>query len=341
MTLRLLLIVNQGISGLSARRDNVWSWRRLDSLYNLCRNAMTSTSGYHRRVRWMLRILAIAALFGLGLWLRTLPATTSASGLGHWWPWTRSTNVTLYFVDGQFLFPVSRRMPANDNLPRAVLQALLDGPRAGTGLQQSIPSGVQIRSLQIANGAAQLDLSAAFLKKDAELSMAQTAVVDTMTALPGVTSVMLSVEGKPLAESAQRVPLLYYASANGLVAVPVSAKDPRSALAAYLSSPADAELTGFPPDARLLNYSYELSDRVLSLDFAYSTSVRTLALDRPERMRTLLLGLITTLTEFPEVQAVRLDFQGQTRLGLGQCSDLLRAPQPRPQLLNDERLLGR
>jgi hypothetical protein len=41
------------------------------------------------------------------------------------------------------------------------------------------------------------------------------------------------------------------------------------------------------------------------------------------------------------VQAVRIDFEGRTRLGLGQCSDLLRVPQPRPELLNDERLLGR
>ena len=249
--------------------------------------------------------------------------------------------VTLYFAEGEFLFPVSRRMPANDNLHRAALQALIDGPGASTGLKRSIPSGVQIHSIKLVDAIAQIDLSAAFLQEDADVSMAKTAVVVTMTALPGVTSVMLSVEGKPLAESAQRVPLLYYASASGLVAVPASAKDPRSALTAYLSSPADPELTGFPPDARLLNYRYDPADRFLSLNFTYSPSVRTLALDKPQRMRLLLLGLITTLTEFPEVQAVRLDFQGQTRLGLGQCSDLLRTPQPRPQLLNDERLLGR
>jgi len=294
-----------------------------------------------RRMRFLLQVIGLALLFGTGLWLRTLPSTTISSALGGWRPWTRSSMVTLYFADGEFLFPVSRRMPANDNLHRAALQALIDGPRANTGLKRSIPSGVQIHSIKLVDAIAQIDLSAAFLQEDADVSMAKTAVVATMTALPGVTSVMLSVEGNPLAESAQRVPLLYYASANGLVAVPASAKDPRSALTAYLSSPADPELTGFPPDARLLNYSYDPADRFLSLDFTYSPSVRTLALDKPERMRTLLLGLITTLTEFPEVQAVRLDFQGQTRLGLGQCSDLLRTPQPRPQLLNDERLLGR
>jgi spore germination protein GerM len=247
----------------------------------------------------------------------------------------------LYFSDGRFLFPVSRRMPANDGLPRAALQALFDGPGAASGLRGSTPAGVEIRSIKLADGVAQIDLSATFLREDTGVSMAQTAVVDTLTALPGLTSVKLSVEGKPLAESAQRVPLLYYASANGLVAIPTTAKDPRAALTAYLSSPADPELTDLPPDVQLLNYNYVSADRFLSLNFTYSPSVRTLALDKPERMRTLLLGLITSLTEFPEVRSVQLDFEGQTRLGLGQCSDLLRTPQPRPQLLNDERLLYR
>jgi hypothetical protein len=96
-----------------------------------------------------------------------------------------------------------------------------------------------------------------------------------------------------------------------------------------------------PSDVRLLTYAYDAAERLVSVNFTYSPGVRALALDQPERMRTLLLGLITSLTEYPGVRAVRLDFEGQTRLGLGQCSDLLRTPQPRPQLLNDERLLDR
>jgi spore germination protein GerM len=132
---------------------------------------------------------------------------------------------------------------------------------------------------------------------------------------------------------------LYYASANGLVAVPTSISSPRAALEAFLSGPSDPELTGFPSDVRLLSYEYAETNRSLSLNFTYTPSIRTLALDKPERMRLVLLGLIASLTEFPGVRTVQLDFQGQTRLGLGQCSDLLRSPQPRPQLLNDERLL--
>jgi spore germination protein GerM len=300
---------------------------------------MISNTSRHRRVRWTLWILGLVAVLAIGLWLRSLSPTTSTLALANWWPWTRATTVTLYFADGQFLFPVSRRMPANDALPHAVLQTLLAGPRVGTGLKNPIPQGVEIRSIQLAGGVAHIDLSTAFLDNDSQASAAEASVVRTMTSLPGVNSVVLSVEGTTLAGGATRVPLLYYPSANGLVALRASSESPGQALTEYLSGPEDPELTGLPRDARLLTYDYDPGDGLLSLNFAYSPSVRSLALDRPERMRLLLLGLITTLTEFSEVRAVQLDFEGQTRLGLGQCSDLLRTPQPRPQLLNDERLL--
>jgi spore germination protein GerM len=262
-------------------------------------------------------------------------------GLAAWWPWGATTIATLYFTDGRFLFPVSRRMPANDELPRAALQALLAGPSAGSGLTNPIPPGVEIRSFTLAGGVAQVDLSAALLDELGDTHAAETAIVETMTALPGVTSVALSVEGKSLAESARRMPLLYYASANGLVAVPASVTTPRAALTTYLSGPPDPEFTRLPPDVRLLTYEYDSSDGLLALNFTYTPSLRALALEKPERMRLLLLGLIAGLTEFSQVRAVQLDFEGRTRLGLGQCSDLLRTPQPRPMLLNDERLLGR
>ena len=304
-------------------------------------NAAMLSSGRRGRTRALVRIVGLTVLFGTGLWLRSLPSTNIFSVLGPWRPWTSSTAVTLYLSDGDFLFPVSRRMPVNDGLPRAALQALLDGPGTGSRLQRSVPSSVEIRSLKLSDGVAQIDLSAAFFHGPNAVTVAETAVVDTMTALPGVTSVTLSVEGRPLTESAERVPLLYYPSASGLIAVPVSATAPRAALTAYLDSPADPKLTGFPHDVRLLNYEYDPAERFLSLNFSYSPSVRELALERPERMRTLLLGLIASLTEFPEVRTVQLDFEGRTQLGLGECSDLLRTRQARPQLLNDERLLDR
>ena len=290
--------------------------------------------------RVLVWVLIVSAVFGAGLWLRTLQPMNLAAGLAGWLPWPTTTTVTLYFIEGPFFFPVSRRMPATDELPRAALEALLAGPSAASGLTSALPSGVDIRSVRITDGVAHVDLSRAFLDGHADTRMAMTAVTNTMTQLPGVTSVALSVDGEPFGDSARRVPLLYYPSAHGLVASPVSATNPRAALAAYMSGPPAADLTGVPSDVRLVTYDFDPTTGLLSLGFTYTPLMRTLALEAPGRVRSLLLGLIASLTEFPEVRAVQLDFGGQSRLGLGECSDLLRTPQPRPALLNDERLLA-
>jgi spore germination protein GerM len=287
-----------------------------------------------------LQIFAALALVAVGFWLRSLTSAGAHFGISDW-PWVRTATVTLYFSDGRFLFPVSRRMPANSELQNAVLRALLAGPEARSSLKGWIPPGTEIRSFSFSNGTAQIDLSRAFLDSSRRPDLAKAAIIETMTAVPGVSSVALTVEGSPVTASAVRMPILYYASAAGLIALPTAASEPRAALDSYLSGPGDPELTGLPSDVRLLGYGYNEANRSLSLNFTYTQSIHTLALDKPDRMRMVLLGLIATLTEFPGIRTVQLDFQGQTRLGLGQCSDLLRTPQPRPQLLNDERLLER
>ena len=288
----------------------------------------------------LLRALGFAALLAVGFWIRSLLPAKAVPAVSGRWPWATKTMVTLYFSSGPFLFPVSRRMPSDDGLPRAAMQALLDGPREGSGLRSPVPQGAEILSFGLADGVVHVDLSAAVLRGNGDTQPMETAIVETLTALPGVTGVSVSVEGKPLLRSAHRTPLLYYASANGLVAVPASATNPRNALGSYLTGPPDAQLTGLPADVRLLSYNYDAGDSMLSLNFSYTPSLHALALDKPTRMRTVLLGLIAGLTEFPEVRAVYLDFEGHSRLGLGECSDLLQTPQARPALLNDERLLG-
>ena len=284
-------------------------------------------------------IVGLVLLVGAGFGIRNLPQKVSP-GLAAWWPWT-STTVTLYYPDGRFIVPVSRRMTKNADLPRATLEALLAGPAATTALKNPIPKSIAIRSFDLTEGVARIDLSSSVPEEPSVMRAAETAIVETMTALPGVRSVSLSVNGKSLAGSARRTPLLYYASANGLVAVSASVTTPRAALMTYLSAPPDPGLTGLPSDVRVLGYEHDPDAGLLSLNFSYTRLVRTLALEQPERMRLLLLGLIASLTEFPSVRFVRLDFEGQSRLGLGGCSDLLRTVQPRPALLNDERLLGR
>lgn len=301
-------------------------------------NSIPNVPGPSRRLfRWVF----VPAALVVGLWVRSLPPMRGVPGLPGWRLWTAPPTVTLYFVDGQFFFPVSRHIPANNDVPRAVLQALLNGPNAASGLTSPLPRGVEIRSFRLSDGVAWIDLSAAVPGEPSLTEEAETAIVETMTALPGVDSVALRVEGEPVIGPTRRPTLLYYASANGLVAVPVADTSPRAAIHTYLAGPPDPRLSGLPSDVRLLNYAYRADTGLVSLNFSYTSSVRALALDQPERVRSVHLGLIASLTEFAGVRAVQLAFEGHTRLGLGQCSDLLGAPQPRPELLNDERLLGR
>jgi spore germination protein GerM len=114
----------------------------------------------------------------------------------------------------------------------------------------------------------------------------------------------------------------------------------REALEAYLAGPADTALVGLPANVRLLGYDHDARNGLLRVNLSYSPAVRALATERPETMRRALLGLIATLTSYPEVQAVMLDFEGRARLGVGQCAELLRTPQRRPGLLNDARLIA-
>jgi len=287
----------------------------------------------------LLKGVVLVTLLGAGLWARSLPPLKFPPALSGLWPWTGSTIVTLYFRDGRFLFPVSRRMPTTDDLPRATLQALLDGPGRTSGLTSAVPPGVGLHSFTLSDGVVQADLSAGFEEDPDSRGAARTAVVATLTSLPGIRAVEITVEGQSRGGRTERQPLLYYASAHGITAVPVATPTARAALEAYVAGPPDVALTGLPRDVRLVNYAHDGASGVVSLDFTYTDSVRAMAIETPALMRFVLIGLTTSLTEFADVRAVRIDFEGRSRLGLGECSDLLRIPQPRPRLLNDERLL--
>lgn len=278
--------------------------------------------------------LLLGALVCAGIWLRSLPREKFTHRAG-----PHSGVVNLYFRDGALVVPVSRRITNGEVQPRAAMDALLAGPNERSGLMSAIPRGVNVRSLTLNNSLAEVDLSSEFAGAP-DPAAAQFAVVETLTALPGVRSVSLKVDGKPLAQDVGRTPLLYYASRFGMGVQVAQSRTPRDMVMEYLHGPNAAPLTGLPADIRLLKYDYAPAERSVSLQFSYPPSLRTLALEAPERMRFVLLGLIASLTEFAEVEVVQLDFEGRARLGVGQCADLLRTPQPRPALLNDERLLS-
>jgi spore germination protein GerM len=288
---------------------------------------------------WLM-LVALGA-FALGALARqvTIGAATTNSPLTAWLPWLDSRDATLFFGDPStgFLVPITRRFSQRDDMPRALAEALFVGPNARTDLVSVIPKGTSIRLFEFDAGGVQLDLSADFLRGDPELST--LALRQTLASWPGVDDVTISVDGAPMA-SALRSHVLYFPRADLLVAIPTNAESPRQALATFLDGPSHPGLTGLPADTHLISYKFDPSNGLLSLNLAYSASLREFAIDHPETMRRILLGLIATLTDFPEVQAVMIDFEGHARLGLGQCADLLRTPQIRPTVLNDQRLMG-
>src|SRR5438309_9301210 len=112
--------------------------------------------------RILLRVLLLISLVVAGLWARNLLSTKGSSREARRWTWDSTRTTTLYFSDGMFLVPVSRQMAVQRDVPRTVLQALIDGPSASTNLVSPIPHGVAIRSVKVADRIAYADLSSAF-----------------------------------------------------------------------------------------------------------------------------------------------------------------------------------
>lgn len=252
--------------------------------------------------------LAVAAAIAVGLLARALPRETDAPGrLARWLPWGAPPAVTRYYPDasGRYLVPITA--PFADDLadPAALAGALAAEPPAGLGLAPA----------------------------SADSPLAREARAQTIAAWPEAAAAV-GMEASPPSR------LLHFVAGELVVAVPSAAGTPREAVDAYLAGPDEAGLMGLPADVRLLGYDHDARNGLLRVNLSYSPAVRALASEQPETMRRVLLGLIATLTSYPEVQAVMLDFEGRARLGVGQCAELLRTPQRRPELLNDARLLA-
>ncbi len=281
-------------------------------------------------------LLLVVAAVAAGLLARTGAGQQALAALAPRLPWAARPAATLYYPDaaGRFLVPISVALAGDPADPGALVAALAAAPPAGLGLRPLIGDGGAAREVTLEGGAARLDVTAGGV---GDAPLARLALAQTLAAWPGGAAAELMLEGAP-AEAGR---LLHYVAGELIVAVPTDAAGPRAALEAYLAGPADAGLTGLPAEVRLLGYALDGRNGLLRVELSYGPAVQALATERPETMRRALLGLIATLTAFPEVQAVMLDFEGHARLGVGQCADLLRTPQTRPEALNDARLLAR
>ncbi|MBI2917365.1 MAG: GerMN domain-containing protein [Chloroflexi bacterium] len=284
--------------------------------------------------RWLLLVGLLVAT-GLGLRLAAGQSSLSVSG---WLPWLHTPTVTLYFPgkDGRLLVPVARRVAAGEVTPQGAVEHLLRGPTDRARLAPALPPSARLARFELRDGNAVVEVTG-------ELSpTVQTALRRTLLEFPQVKSVRVVSPGAAPEGALPGLQPVYYTYGSYLVPEWKTASGPGGALQLYLAGPGEGlGLQGLPSDVRLVEYRLDAARGLAYVNFTYTSSLRELAIAEPAKMRRILIGIVATLTEFPEVKAVKLDFQGHTALGLGQCSDLLRAPQARPAMLNDEAILAR
>jgi spore germination protein GerM len=117
-------------------------------------------------------------------------------------PEASAGGVELYFAHGtvdRYLVPVTRALPPDRLGPEAALAELLAGPRAESGLERPVPPDVRLLGARMEGGLAIGDfddrLSDAFVLAGDDGEFIRTAIIATLTALPGVEGGAIEING--------------------------------------------------------------------------------------------------------------------------------------------------
>ena len=134
----------------------------------------------------MLAAAAVAlAGCGGGQYAATTEGTTTAT--------KAETAARTFFYRDAALVPVTAGAPETDTPARAALEVLLAGPPAG--YDTTLPQGVKLESLTIADGVAIASFSS---ELGEPLRTAQAQIVSTLIQFPAVQGVSIEVAGKPV-----------------------------------------------------------------------------------------------------------------------------------------------
>lgn len=114
----------------------------------------------------------------------------------------KPANVRVYLTRGEKVGPAGRTVEA-PTLLRGAIEELLRGPteeEQGWGLATSIPTGVSVRSVSVADGTGTIDLSGAFDDGggSAGMFLRLAQLVHTATQFPTVQRVALRLDGEPV-----------------------------------------------------------------------------------------------------------------------------------------------
>lgn len=279
-------------------------------------------------------LLGVGLIVLIGLIARV--ALPDGAGVGRGvLPWLDTNSVTLYFPDRSqgSLVPVTRTIDSKADFRLAVAE-LAAGPRDREHLDPAFAGDPPTVSVEGTTAVVSYPVSGA--PEAVEIR----AIEQTLLALPAISTVRIDGAGKAHRPGRSSTALnLYYADGAYLVpvAAPAGVTNIDDVVTYYLASTGrDTGLVKLPSDVSLVNLRLDQERRLLVVDLTYTESLREFALANELLTRRVLQGLIATLTQFDSVDAVLLSFEGHTRLGLGGCSDLLRAPQVAPDAINDE-----
>lgn len=115
------------------------------------------------------------------------------------------TTVKVYFStagpSGSFVYfvPITRVIPSTTDVLAAAVLELLRGPLQGSGLYADLPAGAELRSVQLIGDTACIDFSPGLLSYGGGATAEQAvlgALVLTLTEIPGVSSVKITVNGQ-------------------------------------------------------------------------------------------------------------------------------------------------
>ncbi|MEW5957495.1 MAG: GerMN domain-containing protein [Chloroflexota bacterium] len=312
------------------------------------------------RVTWLL-----LGLFLLGALLKPVAADQSQAHQIEVSPQYGASAVSLYLVDetGQYLIPVSRRVPAAEqNDPRRALEALIAGPQAGPELRAVLLPQTRLLDFEVVAGTARVNLAAPAFATDPP-RQAIDALRFTLTEFPSITAVELALDGQPVdaqgnlaaqvtplprpaainsteEPSGQAVTMYYgYGPDRSMLApvtryLPVGANLIEQAMQQLLAGPPPGSglISVIPADVHLLKAGLEQGVAFVDLSEELVYAYRLKQANALQVRK----AVIATLTSLPGVYAGSIEIGGSALLYFSCQNVVMERPQAKPWAINDE-----
>lgn len=254
----------------------------------------------------------------------------------------------------KFLVPVTRRFPYTDTIARATLEYLIAGPEREKelefwGLSASIPLYTEIRGISIGDNVARVDFSASFLSYPPEEErLILNSILCTLKQFPNIDQVLIMVEGVALDQlpggtpgklplgpecrinlevsegledyreyTAVKIFFAYLAPGEKIFYVPVTRvlsprDDPvKASLLELLKGPRRGSglFSDIPPETKVL--ALHVEDNVVIVDFSREILYYGGGLTGEQNV---ISQVVLTLTEYPEVEKVKILIEGKERI---------------------------